>query len=64
MTAMGMSGLLGGRILHHAESRVTTVYDRHSYDKQKYEALDTWERRRMMIVSGLRKASETEAWLT
>ena len=33
-----------GKILNHAEPGVTAVYDRHSYDAEKRQALDAWAR--------------------
>lgn len=61
MTAMGISRLIVGRILNHAESGVTAVYDRHSYDKEKREALDAWARRLLVIVSELKEIKESDA---
>ena len=58
MTGMGIPRLTVGKILNHAEPGVTAVYDRHSYDKEKREALDQWARRLMVIASGLREAPE------
>jgi hypothetical protein len=40
------------RVLNHAERGVTAVYDRHSYDKEKREALELWARRLREIISG------------
>jgi hypothetical protein len=34
------------------ESGVTAVYDRHSYDAEKRQALDAWSVRLTEIVSG------------
>jgi hypothetical protein len=45
-----------GRILH-GERGVTGVYDRHSYDLEKRQALDEWARRLSEIVSGQPPAS-------
>jgi integrase len=42
MTGLGISRLLVGKILNHAESGVTSVYDRHGYDGEKRQALDAW----------------------
>lgn len=42
---MGAPRLIIGRIPNHAETGVTAVYDRHSYDREKREALDEWARR-------------------
>jgi integrase len=45
MAGMGISRLVVARILNHAESGVTAIYDRHSYDREKREALDAWAER-------------------
>lgn len=42
MTALGIPRLVVSKILNHAENSVTSVYDRHSYDKEKRDALNTW----------------------
>ena len=52
MTGMGISRLVVSRILNHAETGVTAVYDRHSYDPEKRQALDAWARRVEDIVAG------------
>ena len=57
MTSMGIPRLTVSKILNHVERGVTAVYDRHSYDKEKREALEAWGRRLQMIVSGLREVS-------
>jgi len=47
-----------GKILNHSEDGdITHVYDRYSYDSEKTRALDTWGRRLMIIVSGLKAAT-------
>ena len=50
ITAMGIPRLTVSKILNHVESRVTAVYDRHSYDKEKQKALDKWSKRLEKIV--------------
>jgi integrase len=50
MTGMKIPRLVVGRILNHAEPGVTAVYDRHSYDAEKKEALDAWAVRLMAIM--------------
>jgi integrase len=60
MTSFGIPRLTVGKILNHVEPGVTKVYDRHSYDKEKREALEAWGRRLQLIVSDLREA-KTEA---
>lgn len=42
MTGMGIPRLVVKKILNHVESDITAVYDRHSYDREKREALETW----------------------
>ena len=42
MTSIGISRLVVSKILNHAERGVTAVYDRHSYDAEKREALEIW----------------------
>ena len=52
MTSMGIPRLVVSKILNHAESGVTAVYDRHSYDREKREALERWGDRVEEIVGG------------
>lgn len=50
MASMGIPRLVIARILNHVETGVTAVYDRHSYDREKREALEAWGRRLTEIV--------------
>ena len=50
MTALGVSRLVVGKILNHSEREVTAVYDRHSYDAEKREALAKWGARLEEII--------------
>ncbi|MBT3703261.1 MAG: tyrosine-type recombinase/integrase [Alphaproteobacteria bacterium] len=52
MTSMGINRLTVSKILNHAESGVTAVYDRHSYDNEKREALDAWGLRLSKLIVG------------
>jgi integrase len=52
MTSMGISRLTVSKLLNHAESGVTAVYDRHSYDPEKRQALEAWGQRLQEIVTG------------
>ena len=52
MTASGIQRLTVSKILNHVESGVTAVYDRHSYDKEKRQALETWGRKLESILTG------------
>jgi integrase len=45
-------GALVGKVLNHKERGVTAVYDRHSYDQEKRQALEAWGRRLKAIVYG------------
>jgi integrase len=51
MTSAGISRLVVSKILNHAESGVTSVYDRHSYDAEKRLALDAWGARLNALVT-------------
>jgi integrase len=51
MTSMGIGRIVVARILNHAERGVTAVYDRHSYDPEKKQALDAWAQRLIVLVS-------------
>ena len=50
MTSLGVARLVVGKILNHAEPGVTKVYDRHSYDAEKRQALNAWGERVMELV--------------
>jgi hypothetical protein len=51
MTALGFSRLIVGKILNHLENSVTAIYDRHTYSKEKREAIDTWSEKLKNLVS-------------
>jgi integrase len=50
MTGMGISRLVIGKILNHAESGITAVYDRHNYAAEQHQALDAWGRKLQSII--------------
>jgi len=52
MTKADHSRLIVSKILNHVEGGVTKVYDQHSYDKEKRQALETWGRRLDAIING------------
>jgi integrase len=58
MTGMGTNRLTVARILNHAEHDVTAVYDRHSYDQEKRQALDAWGARLEKIVTGTQRPTK------
>ncbi len=49
---LGISRLVVSKILNHVESGITAVYDRHSYNPEKRQALDAWGRRLDEILTG------------
>ncbi len=51
MTSMRIPRLVVSKILNHMETGVTAVYDRHSYDPEKRQALDDWGRKLDIIVN-------------
>lgn len=52
MTSMGVPRLTVSKVLNHVETGVTAIYDRHSYDPEKKQALDAWGARLLEIVEG------------
>lgn len=52
MTGLGITRFDVGKVLNHAESGVTAVYDRYGYDKEKRKALNAWARKLKAITSG------------
>jgi len=50
MASNGITRIVIGKILNRVESSVTAVYDRHSYNKEKLEALARWSICLMNIV--------------
>lgn len=52
MTSLSISRLTVSKILNHVDGGVTAIYDRHSYDEEKRQALDTWSRKLNAILTG------------
>ena len=52
MASMGVARVVIKRVLNHAEGDVTAIYERHSFDPEKRQALDAWARRLHAIVTG------------
>jgi integrase len=51
MTGGGIPRLTVAKLLNHVESGVTAVYDRHSYDPEKRQAIDWWDKRLKDMVA-------------
>ncbi len=56
MASLGINRLVIGKVLNHAETGVTAVYDRHGYDAEKRHALEVWASHLEGILSGKPKA--------
>jgi len=52
LAGSGVPRLTIGKVLNHADSGVTAVYDRHSYDKEKQVAMESWGRKLETIITG------------
>lgn len=52
MAGLGVPRLVISKVLNHVDTGITAVYDRHSYDREKRQALEAWGRRLEAIVSG------------
>lgn len=52
MASAGVPRYIVGRVLNHVEPGVTAVYDRHSYDAEKREAMEQWGSILRSILAG------------
>ena len=52
ITELGFNRLVVDKILNHKDQSVGGIYDRHSYDKEKRQALEVWERELERIFTG------------
>lgn len=50
MTSIGIPRFVVARVLNHVETGVTAVYDRHSYDLEKRDALNRWADKLQVIL--------------
>lgn len=50
MAGIKVPRIVISKILNHAEGGITGIYDRHSYDAEKREALDAWAKHLLKIV--------------
>jgi integrase len=50
MTEMGISRLVVSKILNHVDSHITAIYDRHSYDTEKWNALEAWSNKLKQMI--------------
>jgi hypothetical protein len=52
---VGIPRLIVQKILNQVELGVTRIYDRYSYDKERREALESWSKRLVRMVSNLKE---------
>jgi integrase len=52
MAGLGVSRLVIKKLLNHADSDITAVYDRYSYDEEKKAALALWAQYLQQLVGG------------
>jgi len=52
MTKLGHDRLIVEKVLGHKDTTVAGIYDRHSYQRERQEALDAWGERLREIVGG------------
>lgn len=50
--ALGFNRFVQNLVANHADNTIGAIYDRHSYAKEKRQALEAWERRLAEIVTG------------
>lgn len=55
MGEAGVSRFVLSKVLNHKDRTVTAIYDRHSYDKEKPQALETWGRKLQAIITGRKR---------
>jgi integrase len=49
---LGFNRLVQDKVLNHKDRTVGGIYDRHTYDREKRQALEAWERELERIVTG------------
>lgn len=57
MTEMGISRIVVSKLLNHADSGITAIYDRHSYDPEKRHALAAWGKKLEQIINNIESVS-------
>jgi integrase len=64
MAALGINRLVISKILNHVETNVTSIYDRHGYEKEKLHALEAWASHLEGVLGGKPKADKVVTWAT
>lgn len=55
MASLGF-GIVVEKVLNHTDRRVTAIYDRYGYDKEKRAALEAWGRKLTRIITSQKQA--------
>lgn len=50
MSELGVSRIVIAKILNHTDQTVTAIYDRHTYDAEKKEALNAWSEKLIRVT--------------
>ena len=58
ISELGFNRLIVDKLLNHKDLSMGGVYDRHSYDKEKRQALEAWERELDVILSDKREGKK------
>jgi integrase len=59
LARLGVDRTVIKKVLNHSEKGdVTAIYDRHSYDDQKRDALSRWDRRLTEVITGRRESAK------
>ena len=53
MSELGIFRLVISKLLNHVERSFTSIYDRHTYDKEKKIALELWAKKLDSIINGV-----------
>ncbi len=53
MTSLGIPPYVVKKVLNHVDTGVTAVYDRHSYDAEKRDALEKWAEKLSVITASV-----------
>lgn len=57
IASMGTQRIVISKILNHVETGITAVYERHSYDQEKRQALDAWGRKFRQTLDGKKEGN-------
>ena len=59
MASLGF-GVVVDKVLNHTDRRVTAIYDRYDYDKEKRQALEAWTRKLQGLLGEKKRSNVVE----